>query len=159
MTHDTFESLLSVSSRVGPMFKALLIVAEGTGRRISAIAELRWPDVHFGSNVIRWRAENDKSGYEDTRPAAPHVMKALSDLQLRSERIGDTPVFPSPKDPQSPVSRHLLDDWLRRAYEFAEIEPEPGGLWHPIRRKWVTERANYPTTEPVNDNGTLMGIN
>ncbi len=39
-----------------------------------------------------------------------------------------------------------MDDWLRRAYKKAGIEPQLGGLWHPIRRKWV-ERKGYPVKD------------
>jgi hypothetical protein len=66
---------------------------------------------------------------------------ALADTRRRDGcRQQDTRVFPSPKDASKPCDRHLLDSWLRRAYEKAGVEREPGGLWHAIRRKWATER-------------------
>ena len=34
--------------------------------------------------------------------------------------------------------------WLLKAYERAGLTPERGGLWHPFRRKWATERKLYP---------------
>jgi hypothetical protein len=34
----------------------------------------------------------------------------------------------------------VLYRWLRRAYKLAEVERKRGGMWHPFRRKWATER-------------------
>jgi hypothetical protein len=38
------------------------------------------------------------------------------------------------------MNRHLFDKWLRRAEEVAGLPKLKGGLWHPYRRKWGTER-------------------
>ena len=46
-----------------------------------------------------------------------------------------------------PCSRHLLDDWLRRAYKLANVLPQRRGMWHSIRRKWATERKGYPVKD------------
>jgi hypothetical protein len=51
---------------------------------------------------------------------------------------------PAPKDPTRPCDRHLLDNWLRRAFPKAGLKQEAGGLWHTLRRKWATERKGYP---------------
>ena len=37
--------------------------------------------------------------------------------------------------------------WLRKTYELAEIAPQLGGMWHPTRRKWATERKGYPVKD------------
>ncbi len=58
--------------------------------------------------------------------------------------IGSAPVFPALKDPTRPFDRHLLDNWLRRAFPKAGLKQDPGGLWHTLRRKWATERKGYP---------------
>jgi integrase len=147
MRHDEYLKLLDVAGQVDPLLKLALVVAEGTGRRISACRTLLWDDVDFKNDTIRWRAENDKKGYEQVVPISEAVRKALL-TQLRARRaIGNTPVFPSPRDPTKPCSRHLLDSCLRRAYKKAGTEPQRGGLWHPIRRKWVTERKGYPVKD------------
>lgn len=44
-------------------------------------------------------------------------------------------------------SRHLLDDWLRRAYKLAKVVPQRRGMWHSIRRKWATERKGHPVKD------------
>lgn len=153
MSHDTFASLLAKAATVSPLLKLGLVVAEGTGRRASAWLAMRWDDVNFeirdeapfGS--ITWRAENDKRGYEQTVPMPEAVREALREWRQQLPAIGTAWVFPSPRDAIQHCSRHVLDDWLRRAYKLAEIEPEHGGLWHPLRRKWATERKNYPVKD------------
>ncbi len=147
MSHDEYLQLLVVADRINPLLKLALVVAEGTGRRISAVRNLLWEDVDFPNSKIRWRAENDKKGHEQVVPMSDVIGGALLAQRNVRRAIGNTPVFPSPKDPLKPCSRHLLDDWLRRAYGIAELHPHPGGLWHPIRRKWVTERKGYPVKD------------
>ena len=68
------------------------------------------------------------------------VRDALAPQQKAQAAIGKAAVFPSPKDPMKACSRHLLDDWLRRAYKLAKVVPQRRGIWHSIRRKWATER-------------------
>ena len=62
MGHHEYLKLLKVSPRVHPLLKLALIVAEGTGRRLSAWRNLYWDDVDFDAGTIRWRAEHDKKG-------------------------------------------------------------------------------------------------
>src|SRR5260370_34313255 len=67
--------------------------------------------------------------------------------------IGDAPVFRASKDPQKPCSRHLVDTWLRKAYEITEIPRERWTMWHSIRRKWATERKGYPVRDVMEARG------
>ena len=147
MSHTTYLKLLEVADRVHPLLKLALVVAEGTGRRISAWRNLRWEDVDFQAGSIRWRAEHDKTGYEDVRPMSEAVQEALREARKLQRAIGSAPVFPAPKDPTRPCDRHLLDNWLRRAFPKAGLKQEPGGLWHTLRRKWATERKGYPVKD------------
>jgi hypothetical protein len=43
-----------------------------------------------------------------------------------------------------PWNRKEFDHWLRRAEQAAGVEKLEGGLWHPYRRKWATERKELP---------------
>lgn len=147
MTHISFLELVEVAGRVHPLLKLALEVAEGTGRRISACINLKWDDVDFSAGTIRWRAEFDKKGYEDVVPMSDSVRAALQSRRRAQSAIGSAPVFPSPSNPNRPCSRYLLDAWLRRGYEEAGIPRQAGGLWHPLRRKWVTERKGYPVKD------------
>src|SRR2546425_3847190 len=71
------------------------------------------------------------------------VREALAAQQKAQAAIGQTAVFPSPKDPMKPCSRHLSDDWLRRAYKLAKGVPLRRGVWDSIRRKGAAEREGY----------------
>ncbi len=44
------------------------------------------------------------------------VREALREARKTQRAIGSAPVFPAPKDPTKPCDRHLLDNWLRRAF-------------------------------------------
>jgi integrase len=147
MSHDVYLNLLRVAPRVHPLLPLALIVAEGTGRRISAWRNLVWDDVGFESGTIHWRAEHDKKGFEGVMPMSSSVQAALLAQRKAQAAIGGAPVFPSPKDPTKPCSRHLFDAWLRRAHRLAKIVPQRRGMWHPIRRKWATERKGYPVKD------------
>jgi len=75
------------------------------------------------------------------------VQEALKDARKRQQAIGSAPVFPAPRNPTKPVDRHVLDNWLRQAYAAAGLASQPGGIWHPLRRKWATERKGYPVKD------------
>jgi integrase len=72
MSHDVYLKLLEVAPRVHSLLPLALIVAEGTGRRISAWRNLVWDDIDFEAGTIHWRAEHDKKGYDagDVVPAS-----------------------------------------------------------------------------------------
>ncbi len=146
MSHDVYLKLLEVAPRVHSLLPLALIVAEGTGRRISAWRNLVWDDINFEAGTIHWRAEHDKKGYEQVVVMSESVQDALAAQQKKEATIGKTAVFPSPKDPK-PCNRHLFDDWLRRAFKLAKIVPQRRGMWHSIRRKWATERKGYPVKD------------
>jgi integrase len=144
MQHDEYLKLLEVAERVHPLLKVALVVAEGTGRRLSAWRNLLWGDVDFEVGAIRWRAAHDKKGYEQVVPMSEGVKEVLSAARRAQGAIGNTPVFPAPRNPAGACGRHLLDGWLRKAYELAGLARQPGGMWHTLRRKWATERKGYP---------------
>ncbi len=153
MLHDVYLRLHDVADQVHPLLKLALIVAEGTGRRISAWCNLRWDDVDFQNDTIRWRAETDKTGFEQIVPMTEPVKEALAAVRRAQGAIGNTPVFRAPKDPQKACSRHLFDTWLRKAYEITELPPERWVMWHSIRRKWATERKGYPVRDVMEAGG------
>src|SRR5438093_648658 len=161
MSYDVYLRLLDFADRVHPLLKLALVVAEGTGRRLSAWRNLFWDDVDFEAGTIHWRAEHDKKGHEQVVPMSQPVRDALAAARREQRSIGNMPVFPAPRDPSSPCRAELLGTWLRKAYELAEITPQPGGMWHPLRRKWATERKGYPVKDVAaaggwKDEGTML---
>lgn len=148
-TSDDLESLLGVADLVHPLLRPALVVADDLGRRTSAWRQLRWRDIHphrerFGA--IHWPGETDKNGIALLRPVTERARDALALIRPDGARPEDF-VFPAPDNPTRPVGRRTFYGWLRSAYELARLEPEPGSLWHAIRRKWVTERKGYPLTD------------
>ncbi|MBI3983217.1 MAG: hypothetical protein HY337_09905 [Gemmatimonadetes bacterium] len=53
-------------------------------------------------------------------------------------------VFARGSDGAEPMDRHLFDKWLVAAERHAGLPKLKGGLWHPYRRKWATERKHLP---------------
>lgn len=118
------------------------VLAEGTGRRLGSIRQLRWEDVDFERRTIRWRAEHDKKGKEWVVPVPPTLIKELEKFRRRLGAITGW-VFAGERKPDRPMDRHLFDKWLRFAEDKAELPKLAGGLWHPYRRKWATERKHH----------------
>ena len=146
VTDEEFKKLLEVAPRVHPLLPLALVIAEGTGRRLGSWRKLRWDDMDFDTvpfGSIRWRAENDKKGYEQVVPMSRAVREALLEARQAQKAIGGW-VFPWPRKPRQVCPQFYLDDWLREAYRVAKIQKQQGSLWHAFRRKWATERKGYP---------------
>ncbi len=107
----------------------------------------------FRNGTIRWRAETDKTGFEQVVPMTEPVKEALAAARRAQGAIANTPVFRAPKDPSKACNRHLFDDWLRKACEITEIPRERWVMWHAIRRKWATERKGYPVRDVMEAGG------
>lgn len=150
MSESVYRALLKVADQVHPQLRLALVLAEGTGRRLSAWRQLRWDDVDFESRpfgAIRWRAEHDKKGYEQVVPMSGQVRDALLEAQRKDPAIGATWIFPADRDRAQPTKREMWDQRLRRAYKLAEVEKDEGSLWHALRRKWASERKGHPISD------------
>lgn len=88
-----------------------LVLAEATGRRLSAIRNLRWDDIDWEGGTIHFRAEHDKKGRR-TRPQVPRVL--LDELRSFRRRLGAVGglLFPQKRDPRTVMDRHLFNKWL-----------------------------------------------
>ncbi len=168
-SQDRFESLRVVSDLVQMRvnwhgrqqtirshLSELLDMANGTGRRLSAMCKLTYGDLRLDQGPhgsIRWPASSDKSGRETTVPIPPQVRAALDRVLRDRPGIGDAPLFPSPCDPTKPVRRNTADKWLRKAEALAGLEPQKGSLWHAFRRGWVTARKHMPDVDVAEAGG------
>ena len=162
---ERIEKLLSVAHqvtmfedghRVRSYLPELLILAEGTGRRIGAILKLRWSDWMPDEGLhgtIHWRAENDKIGRAWTAPVTSEVRAALESLCGRRPAEDDSLIFRSGADPERPVTRHQATAWLRRAEELAGLEHLSGGAWHAFRRSWASQRKHLSVTDVAHAGG------
>lgn len=128
----------------------LLDLANGTGRRISAICALRYDDLRLTPTpgapygAIRWPGETDKEGREWSAPISAGVRAALERVLRERPGIGGAYLFPSPIDPEQPIGKDLARAWLVQAEELAKLPKLRGGTWHPYRRKWATARKELP---------------
>jgi integrase len=118
-----------------------LVLAEATGRRLNSIRQLRWDDIDFERHTIRWRAEADKKRRESVVPLPQDLVDELKAFRKRLGAFGGW-IFGRTSDGDQPMDRHLFDKWLVVAEKRAKLPKLKGGLWHPYRRKWATERKN-----------------
>jgi integrase len=105
-----------------------LVLAEATGRRIGAIRQLRWEDFDLDRCTVRWRAEADKKRRESVVPLPSSLVAEIREIQKELGAIGGW-VFARASDGAQPIPK------LK------------GGLWHPYRRKWATERKHRSPTD------------
>jgi integrase len=75
-------------------------------------------------------------------PVTPEVRDELEAYRRRHGLVGEALLFPTPNDPNQPLSVQVATDWLHRAERLAGVAPLPRGAWHPFRRKWATERKH-----------------
>ena len=154
-THDRFECVRKAARQLAAeaaterdrlrwvRLEFALVLAEATGRRIGAIRGLRWPDLKLDPPSIRWRAEHDKRRREQVVPIPDALAAEIKSFQVRLGAVGDDWVFRQIHK-QQPWHRTEFDIALRKAERRAGVEPLLGGLWHPYRRKWATERKSLP---------------
>jgi integrase len=135
-----------------------LVLVEATGRRVGSVRQLQWPDLDLTSGRIRWRAASDKKRQEWSTPITPKLVDEVKRARaLIAELAGlqalRGPVFFAATDPSKPVIRDTLNSWLEKAEAHAKLEPLEGGLWHPYRRKWATERKHHPLKDVATAGG------
>jgi integrase len=163
VTQDHFEAVRAVSDGVqmeirrdGRRFKVrsylseILDLANGTGRRISAVLSLQFADLKLSEGPlgsIEWREDTDKAGKAWLTPISRQVRKAIDRVLAERPGVGTAYLFPSPRNPRRPVSKDLASTWLRNAQKLAGVRSLDGSLWHAYRRKWATERKHLPDTD------------
>lgn len=132
----------------------LLDLSVQTGRRISAICRLWYSDiVRSGREItaIRWRPFKKED--EQVIPVSKETRETLARILAARPSVGDTPLFPAPKNPAVSMTRFLARDWLHRAETIAGVETVEGGDWHPYRRMWATVRKHLPTKDVMKVGG------
>lgn len=120
-----------------------LFLARTTGRRRGSIVGLQWEDIDFGQRRITWRAENDKKRVEWVTPMSA---AAMEELRRAQRKVGSAAgyLFPSKRHPSGHIPGDMLSEWLREVERRAKLPKLAGGLWHPYRRGWASERMHFP---------------
>ena len=145
-TYDRYLKLMRVADKVDWRLPLALALAESTGQRISAILQLRREDLALERLPYGWvqfRAEHQKNGCDHWVPLTRNTARLIR-RQGRALRGKGPLMFPADRQPTQPVDRWFMSRRLRTAYERAGLQPLSGGLWHPFRRKFATERKHLP---------------
>jgi integrase len=117
------------------------------GHRCMAVARLRWSDVDLEAGRITWRKASDKMRREHILPVSRVALAALKAERRRLPRIGDGWLFPAAREPERPVSRHLVGYWWDRLEAAAALEGVAGRGWHSLRRKFATDHRERPLAD------------
>lgn len=165
-SHERYLRTIERADEIDPKgrLRAVVALARYTGRRESAILALRAGDVLFsrdqlvaalataGMDVglaehmphggIRWSDESDKQGILHITPIAPEIRAELERYLSANLRVGSLPLFPADENPQESLPRSTATKWLVRAERLAELPKLTGGIYHPYRRLWATERQH-----------------
>lgn len=165
-SQERFLATISHADTIDPRgcLRATVALARYTGRRVNAICTLFASDILFtrerivaalaagGKDVadadnmpyggIRWRAESDKQGIMHVTAIAPALRAELERYLAANPRVGEVPLFPSVERHDVALSRHTVTKWLVRAEALAGLPKLAGGVYHPYRRLWATERQH-----------------
>ena len=125
-------------------FRVALVIAHETGPRIGAIRQLRWSDIDMEARIIRWRAENEKTGYEHRTPVTDVVLAVLEEARMQNPKGGNSPVMPAPKATSQCLDRSRVGVWWDKAQKLAGLEPRRGRGWHSLRRKFASDLMDQP---------------
>lgn len=90
--------------------------------------------------ALGWRADADKMGKESVVPISEPVREAVDAAADDCGHLETELLFPASRDVAKPTRYERAAEWLREAEEKAGLEPMEDGIWHPLRRKWATER-------------------
>lgn len=148
ITHTAHGRLLRTSRGVSPILPDLLVLANGTGRRISAILQLRACDFRpektsdEPQGAIVWPEDTDKQRKEWRCPIDAEVRKTMRRIIRERGIAGEMYLFRSPRRSKRPPSRDHARKLLVRCYTAAGVEKTDGSAWHVYRRKFVTERPH-----------------
>jgi len=155
--------------------RAILALARFTARRVSAICKLQPADIllsrerivaalaaagmdegladQWPHGAIRWRSETDKQGIERITPISQAARTEIERYLVINPRAGDVPLFPSVRAASKAVTRRLAEKWLVEAERRAGQPKLRGGIFHPYRRLWATERKHLPDIDVAEGGG------
>jgi len=85
----------------------------------------------------------EKMGRESNFSISPTVRGALNRMiPVRTGIAGC--MFPSPKDSEEPITRHLAEKWLKGWGEACRVGAQAGEAVAWTRRKWSADGKNFP---------------
>ncbi len=151
VTRDWMEGVIGVA---GPTpLRAMLVIADEHGRRLSAIRQLQGSDIQLGRTdtwphgAIRWRYHSDKVNKDWLVPMSTRLRAEIDRHLAANPVLGSAPLFPAPHNHRKSVSKDRAGAWLLAAIRRAGVQKPEGTLWHAIRRLWITEHKEMPLRE------------
>lgn len=99
---------------------------------------------HMPHGAIRWAAEHDKQGLLFISPISAKARAELDKYLRRSPRMGPVPLFPAPRGGSKSIRRETAARWLLKAEKLAGLPKIKGGVYHPYRRLFASERRHLP---------------
>ena len=118
----------------------ILLTTEAIARALRSVGRDEEDAQHMKHGAILWRAENDKMGAGHVSALNPPVRQELDRYLAIARRIGDAWLFPGVKDESAHLDRRYASRLLVKAEVLAGLEKLVGGVWHPYRRQWATDR-------------------
>jgi len=123
--------------------KISLVVRLGyeSGLRVSEIAHLTWSNINLNQHQLTVIGKGDK---ERIVPMTTQVHSLLNQLNIQSKTklINLSPyVFQSPRDPQKPIHPHFLENWVKKAAHWADLENANNITVHILRHTFGTQLA------------------
>ena len=129
---EEIADLLPTLDQVAPEAAWIGHVAWQTGRRLSAIRQLRKRDVLTtdGRAVLRFGRSTDKVGAEGEAVVVGRAAELTDDLMRSTGKY----VLGS-----EPPSLDVCEDWLVAGEKLAKIDHVKGRAWHGLKRRWASE--------------------
>ncbi len=127
---------------IDPRFTVALVMCYETRHRPASVRQLRWADIDFTTNEVRWRAEHRKNRVEHRTPLSDAALDALRAYQRTDAGTGKQFLFPSQSTGQ-PLRRESFTTWWGLARKQAGIVGSPGAR-HKLRREFATNPLDQP---------------
>ena len=139
LTPERYKKMREAAPKVHPLCDTFFVVVHETGHRAASVRQLRWSDIDLDARIVRWRAENDKIGFQHATPLSEAAIEALAGLQRAQGAIGERWVFPSTTNAEKPLARETATMWWLEAERLAKLEHVHGMGFHSARRKFASE--------------------
>ena len=139
LSREEIARLLAVTTRLGP--RTFLMLAYGTGLRLSELCHLRVCDIDSHTDRMCIRVVQGKGGKDRYVPLAPDVLQALRTWWYSSHP--QLWFFPSHADPSQPISEATPQKWYQAARAQAGITKR-GGI-HTLRHCYATHTLEAGT--------------
>ncbi len=108
------------------------------GLRVSEIAGLKVRDIHLPEEQITVIGKGDK---ERTVPMTLETRKKVQRYLQESQNVSKVAspyLFPSPRSPLKPINPHFLEQWVKKAAHWANLENADELTVHVLRHTFGT---------------------